>query len=153
MSVSAFICVSLPQTKNINIPGSQIIPQLVNAGWRIFTTDGMVGHLPAEISNDFEWQYGPLNFVSLIDIFKEKEKRKEPTGVRLFWQNSFIEGRFSFFYDDVMCTSLVGIDADRQLVALAPGYMVTDFQWYLEKILPPLNDAFGVEYFQCHEHI
>ena len=151
MSVTALISVSLSREKKINIPGSIILPTLITAGWSIFTTNGMIGHLPAEINNDYEWKYTPLNLESVIDIFKEKESRKETTGIRLFWQNSSIGGRFSFFYNDTTCTFLTSIDSDRQLVALAPDYTITDFQWYLKKILPPLNDDFCVELFQCQE--
>ena len=151
MSVTATIRVSLPHEKNINIPGSIIIPVLVQAGWRIFTANGMVGHLPVEVSNAFEWQYAPIDFESLIDIFKEKETKKETTGVCFFWQSTSIGGSFSFFPDDVMRTLSMNINEDRQLITLAPDYMITDFQWYLEKLLPPLNDTFGVDFFQCQE--
>ena len=151
MSVSASICVSLYSEENINVPGSIIVPVLIKAGWRIFTANGMVGYLPAEINNAFEWQYAPLNFESLINIFKEKETRKETTGVCLFWQDTSIGGSFSFFYDNAMYTLSVNINEDRQLIALAQDYMTTDFQWYLQKLLPPLNDTFGIDFFQCQE--
>ena len=137
MSVSASIRVSLFHENKINIPGSIIIPVPAQSGWRIFTTNGMVGHLPAEINTVFEWQYAPLSFESLVGIFKEKEARKETTGVCLFWQDTSIGGSFSFFYDNVMYAFSMNINEDRQLVTLSPGYGVTDFQWYIQKLLPP----------------
>lgn len=99
--------------------------------------------MPAK-ANDFDWKYASLNFEALIDIFKEKEIKKETTGVCLFWKNTSIGGSFSFFYDN---TFSININEDRQLIPLAENYKITNFQWYLEKILPPLNNCFGIDFF------
>jgi len=151
MSVSASIQISLSNENNMNVPGSKILPILTHSGWRIFTTSGKVGYLSAESNNDFDWKYASLNFETLIDIFKEKEMKKETTGVCLFWGNTSIGGSFSFLYDNTMHTFSININEDRQLITLAENYNITNFQWYLEKLLPPLNNCFGIDFFSCNE--
>lgn len=151
MSVSASIGISLFRETNTNIPGSIILPVLIDSGWRI-SSNGTVGYLPAETNDVAEWQYACINFDSLLNIFKIKEIKKEITGVRLFWQDTQVACNFTFFPDDIMKTLSININQDRQLVTFASGYEMTNFQWYLEKLLPPLDKAFEVEFVSCKHH-
>jgi hypothetical protein len=150
MSVDASIRISLVGSKTKSIPALDIIDVLEHAGWSL-AHDGYTSYLPLGDIDDFDWQSEQnMDQQKFRNIISSKELANELIAVILTWQTSDIG--FVFLYHQNKSIS-ISITIERQKITLNDNYAITDFQWYLEKILPPLNDAFGVEYFSCEHHI
>lgn len=150
MSIDANIMIGI--TNDINQPHSaiEIIEVLLKNGWSI-THNNRVSYLAAGDKDNSEWIFtDKINIHNLEAIIKEKENEKEVVGIVLTWDNTDIGGAVLFWPNNKIS---LGLDSNRQIISFQNDYTITDFQWYLQKILPPLNDVFGVEYFSCDEHV
>lgn len=144
MSVSVSIDVCLKDAKKNRYPTVDIVRVLMENGWRLYF-DSVICYKPL---GSEEWSYGAIDFSDLAKIFVMKEAAHESNGVMMNWQDTEIGGDFFFRPDEISDkTFSLLLNAERPTVSLYPGYEVTDFQWYLERLLPPINDAFGVECF------
>ena len=145
----ANITIQLPKQKNAYLSGLTVLKTLMNAGWTL-NDQGKISYLPLGDKDDFDWHIQEnLSFEELKGILTAKEKAKEAIGVIVTWQDTGIGGTVMFRLDNNLS---FGLDINRKEILLQNNYAVTDFQWYLEKLLPPLNDAFGVEYFSCDQY-
>jgi hypothetical protein len=152
MSVSASINVHLPKNGIIHKPAIEIIQVLISSGWTL-SHNGYIGYLPLGDKDSFDWQEKEINIETLTDILKAKEDANEIVGVIMTWQNTEIGGTFLFWTNEKYETFTMGISIDRQTMALDDDYKITNFQWYLSKLLPPLNKVWTVEYFSFEQHI
>lgn len=150
MSVSASIDITLTE----NISSIEIIKILINFGWNLTNENGYVGYLPLGDKENFNWQSERhMSFEALIKILNAKEQASEAAGIILYWKDTDIGGSFLFWPKNKFETFAMGLDGNRQKTFIADGYEITDFQWYLSKLLPPLNQTWTVEYFSFYQHI
>lgn len=152
MSVSAGIKVQLIQCKKgSEIFSIEVVKVLNKAGWSLIRA-GRAGYLPLGDTEFLDYRYGEaIEYAQLVSIIEKKEQLGELVAVDLFWQDTFIGGSFRFAPDNSYSEIRISVNSDRQIVQLNENYSITNFQWYLEKLLPPLHNAFGVESFSCKE--
>ncbi len=151
MSVSTSIDIHLSKNEKMHRPTIEIIKVLINFGWTL-SNNGYMGYLPLGDRDDFDWQEKEINFETLTNILKAKEEANEVVGVIMTWKNTGIGGTFLFWTNERYETFTMGISVNRQVITLQNNYKITDFQWYLPKLLIPLNKAWIVEYFSFYQH-
>lgn len=148
MSISASIKIHISR----QVPTINILQILIKEGWSISHTN-YTCYLPIGDNGKADWQaVENMHIAELSDILNAKEARNEMVGILLTWQNTLIGGNFLAWPDKQYKSFSISLDSDRQELFLNKNYSITNFQWYLEKTLPPLNEAFGVEYFSCEEN-
>ena len=152
MSVTATIDIHLPKTEKKHESAIRITQVLVNFGWTL-SHNGYIGYLPLGDKDNFDWLEEKISIERLTDILKAKEKANEIIGIIMTWKNTGIGGTFLFWPKGRLHTFSMNIDINRQKIILVDDYEVTDFQWYLPKLLVPLNNVWEVEYFSFDQHI
>jgi hypothetical protein len=149
MSILANITIHLKKMKSEPISVLNIIDTLLSTGWTI-DDGGKVSYLPLGDNDEFDWKIREnISTKEFKEIVRKKEMAGEFIGIIMTLKDTTIGGTFLFRLDQAISFNL---DINRREIAIGNSYSITDFQWYLEKILPPLNEAFGVEYFSCEEH-
>lgn len=129
MSVSATLDIELFEG---NIDSVEIIECLLRNGWRIEDNGNKV-YLPINDDDMFNWQSeNIITDYEVIEILRKKNSINEVLGVSLSWLDTNIGGEFLVRQDLSISMSLSN---NRQL----NSYGVTDFDWYLSKIVPILN--------------
>jgi len=152
MSVSVSIDIRLTEPKNGRLARIDIVKVLIDYGWTLYH-EGLISYQPSGSKSITDWKYASLNFEDLSKIFTMKQSSHEINGVMMTWANTGIGGDFLFWPEEISNeTFSLNLQAIRQKINLGGNYSITAFQWYLEKLLPPLNEAFGVESFSCQEH-
>lgn len=151
MSVDASIKIHLSRVDNMHSETMKIIQALLNSGWTL-GRNGHLFYLPLGDRGSYDWQTKLMNTEEFSVLVKSKETLGETVGIEMIWKTTGIGASFLFWPKDIYETFTMNLDAERPLIMLNANYAITDFQWYLEKLLPPLNDAFGVEYFSCEQH-
>ncbi|MBD3231043.1 hypothetical protein GF322_00070 [Candidatus Dependentiae bacterium] len=144
MSVSANIDIHLA-TKKSTI---EIIKILTDSGWNIFH-NGYIEYLPLGDKDDFDWQTEKISIEHLMKILQAKQNANEVIGIIMTWKDTGIGGTFLFWTSEKYETFSLGIGIERQKIELIDDYEITNFQWYLPKLLLPLN----ADYFSFYEHI
>lgn len=151
MSLSVSIDIHLKQSESIS--ALKILDVLIKFGWTLIQ-NGEASYLALGDKDDFNWQLGmSTTLKELNNIFRKKEVEKEIVGVIMNWQNTTIGGSFLFWPQDNYEKFSINLDAYRQTVIWPPDYEVTDFQWYLKKLLPPLNAVWPIEYFSFDQQL
>ncbi|MFC1894870.1 hypothetical protein ACFLYH_02880 [Candidatus Dependentiae bacterium] len=152
MSVSASIDIILSEYGKDNQYAIEIIKVLMEFGW-VLSHDGYVGYLPLGDKDDFDWQEKEISIERLTGILKSKQDAGEIVGITMSWKDTEIGGDFLFWPKDNLHTFSMNMDGNRRIIKLDSDYEVTDFQWYLPKLLLPLNKVWTVEYFSFDQHI
>ncbi len=155
MSVSASIDINLSKNEGKNRSTVEIIEVLVNFGWNL-VHDTYISYLPLGDKDDFDWQAEKgMSFETLTKIIEVKEQAEETVGIIMTWKDTDIGGTFLFWppNKDNLGTFSMNIGINRQIITLTDDYNITDFQWYLPKLLVPLNRILTVEYFSFEQHI
>ena len=150
MSVSIDICLNEEGEKRIS--AIEIIQILVDFGWTL-SHNGCVGYLPLGDKDDYNWLEEKMSITTLVDILKAKQDADEIIGVSMSWKNTEIGGSFLFWPKDNLHTFSMNLDGNRKKIRLDSNYEITDFQWYLSKLLVPLNVVWPVEYFSFDQHV
>jgi predicted RNase H-like nuclease len=141
MSISATLYINLAPRANQNISSVQVIKLLIDSGWRM-NNEGGICYLPLGDKDAFDWKADLLSENDFFDLVLKKEDANEVVGVDLFWADTEVgvillmhgNNKFSF-----------GADIYRKTLA----GNITDVNWYLERIIPHLNnDSFVIENFQ-----
>lgn len=146
MAVSSSITIQF--CSKLVVEQLDIIDVLNNAGWT--TTDhGKISYLPLGDTEMFDWQFQhDISHEELYSILNNKQAAGETIGIVMSWQNTNIGGIFLVYPNNEISISL---SINRQKMLLENKYSLTDFNWYLAKLLPPLENAFGVECFSCEQ--
>lgn len=97
---------------------------------------GRVTYLPLGDDGDYNWSALTPDGGSIHEIFRAKLQRGEPLGIVLSWQETHIGG--TVIIDGAAGTLAFSASMNRQCIA---GSSTTDVTWYLEKLLPALEDA------------
>ncbi len=128
MSVTAGIDIKL---HNLQMKYVDLIKLLLENGWGI--EKGICAYLPLRDGENFNWQSNiGLSDKEVLDIINQKEDLKELIGLSLIWRNTNIGG--TLLLSDELSFSM-NINTSR----LETEYGLTDFSWYLEKIIPIFN--------------
>ena len=142
-------------TSNIRIylvgttPSSKIIDNLMANGWQL-NDQGKISYLPLGDKDNYDWQIQQdIDYLDLLKIVKNKELNNEPVGIIMSWKNTTIGISIIIRKEGTLS---IDLNINRQDFALNDHYKITDFQWYLKRLLPCLDDAFGVESFSCEQH-
>jgi hypothetical protein len=142
-------------TSNIRIclvsttPSSKIIDNLMANGWQL-NDQGKISYLPLGDKDNYDWQIQQdIDYLDLLKIVKNKELNNEPVGIIMSWKNTAIGISIIIRKEGTLS---IDLNINRQDFALNDHYKITDFQWYLKRLLPCLDDAFGVESFSCEQH-
>ena len=154
MSASASIDISVAGN---NVSAIEIIQVLMNSGWTL-VHNGYINYLPLGNKDDFDWQANKdINIEELNQILQAKKEQKEIIGVRMTWQNTDIGGDFLFWPKNNNVNSLetfsLNFDGNRQKIKMENNYELTDFQWYLSKLLPQLSKILKIEYVSFDHYI
>lgn len=149
MSISASIDVKLFE-KNISL--QEIIESLVSAGWNV-TKNDYTSFLPLEDNDMFEWQSKKnMSPDELRRLLKDKQIAREIIGLFIIWQKTDIGGSLLFWPEHNYTSFSMNLSSDRQYIKLNNFCKITDFSWYLEKLLPPLDERFGITSFSCEQY-
>ena len=135
-------------TTSKNITQIDILKIFKKSQWKFADTQGQQTYLPLHDNESYDWNYGNFDDKYLFNIFELKEIAKELIGVRLFWENSDL-GIDLLLSPDL--TMIFSIERGNRPVT---HYGVTDFDWFLSRIIPLFNetDFIGIEYIEFMEH-
>ena len=138
MSVSASIEIFLTQNQNLvlNTPLCEIVKMFLGMGWT-YEYEEITNILPIGHKNEFSWPGFKLSSSEFWDILYKKEELGELIGISLSWQKTEIGGQFlldSKVSNELVVTILPVYDRQKK-----KEYDLTDFDWYLEKIIPAID--------------
>lgn len=148
MSVNASIQINLNKLKCKSF--IEILQILTKFGWNFIHN----GHLTYSFLNkqgDLDFQAETLTLEQFAEMVQLKSPLYVLISVEMTWQDTEIGGPLMFSPTDGIHQLTLCLESKRQKQNLVDTYETTDFQWYLEKLLPPLDDAFGVESFSFEE--
>ena len=144
MSMQANITLYLVKNVPSKITALRIIEVLMNAGFTL-NDYGKISYLPFGDIDNFDWRIQEeIDWSILKEIIAAKELAGEVVGLVMTWQKTLIGGTLLLYPDQKIS---FGINVNRQEKLLPGKYRITDFEWYLSKIIPPLSDEFGVQSF------
>jgi hypothetical protein len=147
MSVSAAIDLEL-STSSDRVSAKKVLMTLHDFGWS-FDDHGNVSYLPVGDQDDFDWQSEKMSVENLLEIVEAKEQRGELIGVTITWKDTGIGGQLLLQSDGTMTFS---ITVNRKCID--EETRITDVNWYLMRLLLPLNqNGFYVAFFQFSEHV
>jgi hypothetical protein len=113
-----------------------LITLLLNNGWSL-NDNGRISYLPIGDNYDFDWIISSqISKDELMMMLEEKEKRNELIGIVLTWKNTNIGGSILFYPSDKI--SFV-FNINRRILHGLDNFKMTDFNWYLSRILPIFN--------------
>ncbi|OOR89792.1 hypothetical protein B0181_06110 [Moraxella caviae] len=117
-------------------------------GWMVLDGEYKC-YLPLGDVDNFDWQRSKIiNDKELIEICERKFYNKEIVGLVVTWKDTNIGGELLFFLDGRVSFLLTINRIENAATKL------TDFQWYLEKIIPAfLNNDIYIESIECSHMI
>ena len=140
MSVSASIQIQFLDKKQIDI-----VILLLNAGWT-FNDNGHQTYLPIGDNDEWDWLWDNLNNEDLLAILKNKQELSEVIGIGMTWSDSSRGGELIFEKNN----SLIFNISNNRLISEST---VTDFDWYLKKIVCAFNlHGVVIESISCYEY-
>ncbi len=135
MSLSATIDIHFA----LPVQAVQVVQLFDQHGWTWRDTAGQVFYLPLHDVDEYSWQLQPFTDEDLFSLIGLKQQAGEVVGLSMYWQDSGVGADFVFFAPDQLSLHLM---INRQQL---PNSRMTDFSWYLPRILPVL-DAAGYQY-------
>ena len=147
MPISASIDFNL-YSSSVEITPLLLINILMSNGWSLLDCGGK-SYLPIGDIDDFDWQYSKsITDDEIMDICTIKFKNNEIIGLGLTWLDTNIGGNF-LFYPEGGLSFLLNIKRIEN-----SSTTLTDFNWYLEKIVPVLiRNHIKVERVECSHMI
>jgi len=129
MSVSAHIDILLSSEKQAT--ATVIVPLLFQAGWNS-ERPGEFEVRPMGDIDEFDWEFSTMSKQGFLDFASEKERAGEAVGVSLVFAATGTGGTFTFAGRRLSVSILNNRRID-------PTTDLTDFQWYVHRIVPALN--------------
>ncbi len=147
MSISASIDFNF-YSSSIEITPLLLINILMSNGWSLLYCGGK-SYLPIGDIDDFDWQHSKsITDEEIIKICAIKFKNKEIIGLGLTWLDTNIGGDF-LFYPEGGVSFLLNINRIENT-----STTLTDFNWYLEKIVPfIIKNNIHIESVRCYHLI
>ena len=134
MSVSASLNITLASRDNQPLSSRKIIDSLLNSEWCL-VNNNKIYYLPLGDDDDFDWQENQITKDNFFEIVKQKEDTKEIIGVGLTWANTDI-GVILLIHTNYQLSFSLTVNRKK-----LQGN-ITNFNWYLEKILPCFETSF-----------
>ena len=133
MSVQASILIEFLNSSQNYIKTTDLINLILKSGWTL-NDHGGISYLPIGDNGDFDWFIqAHITQNELMQILKEKEKKKELIGIVLTWQNTNIGGSFLFYPSNEISVSL---NIDRKILYGINNFKMTNSNWYLLRLIP-----------------
>jgi len=149
MSIAASIDVKLVKYSSRCVVQKEIVQILLDYGWSL-NDNGKMTYLPVGDNGAFSWVSEDISTNFFMETLQKKEKLGENIGVNLTWKNTNVGGSFLFFDDNVLSVTLT---INRKIFIRKNNLEVTDVNWYLERLLPPLNaEDLRIGHFAYEEH-
>lgn len=127
----------------------ETITRLLDFGWT-FNDNGEQSYLPLG-DKDFDWCRGEINKEELMGILSKKEHQNETIGVGLTWKDTGIGGMLLLFNGGKMSITL---SINRKIIDNNQACALTDVNWYLTKLIPPLSQGdMVIESISYYEHV
>jgi hypothetical protein len=149
MSVNASIKINLNKLNCNSI--IDVIKTLINAGWTIIH-NGKITYSLLDKQGDVDFRADRLTLEELAEIIEKKSSSCDLITIELTWKDSYIGGPLAFSPSEGFQKITLCLEAARQQQKLTPEFEITDFQWYLKRLLPCLDATFGVESFSFEQH-
>ena len=112
---------------------SQLIQMLLDRGWS-FDNPDKTTYLPLGHNNISNWATSTnISYNELMEIFAEKDYKKEPVGIVLTWRNTNIGGNFIFQSNEKLSIHLT---LNRKIMSELINVEITDSNWYFTRLLP-----------------
>jgi hypothetical protein len=143
MGMSASIDFQFDQTAKFN--PLTLIDSLLAFGWSY--GDQYISYLPLSDEEDsFDWQWEEIShWPKIREIITQQIVNKEKIGINLNWLTTLTGGSFLFETKDNHLLICLGA---RQRIK--GSERATDFTWYLEKLLPPLEQEHIPQILEIH---
>ena len=109
---------------------------------------GNISYLPLHDDDNYDWKIKPISFRrEIIPLLKEKQKCNETIGVN-FYSNKYNTGFSLLVYNNYNTINFILYNNVKRIEELS----ITDFSWYIKKIIPILNRLdINYEYISCSE--
>lgn len=147
MSTSASLTIKLKSTNKKVLNPQNIINALILGEWRIFD-ENKVLFLPIG-DNDYDWQSDSISYEDIMSIIETKYNQSEVIGFLLFWEKTNIGIHILIHSEFDLAISL---SVNRKKLKCCDGTYLTDVNWYMERLIPALNNnEFLVESFSYEE--
>lgn len=158
MSVSASINLRIINRETREVASQElIICSLIDNGWSLSRSNGFVNYLPIGDNDDCDWIEEAMSLDALFTILKQKEHLSELIGVVITWENTDVGGDLLLWGREetkLHTPTTFGVTVNRRETSFNTQFKFTDFNWYLDKIMPAVNNAnLYVEFFSCDHHI
>lgn len=140
MSVNASIEIKFYEIKPIDI-----VVLLLKAGW-VFNDNGLQSYIPVGDEDEWDWKWEELTDEQMLFILKTKQDLNEIIGVGITWSDSNVGGELLLTQN-----SLIFSLSNNRLIG---DSSVTDFNWYLDKIVNVLKlNKIKISSIKCEEFI
>lgn len=147
MSISAWIDIHLSSSANLS--ATDLIRQFAKEGWDYTGRNGEVTYLPLGDGDNFNWLSEAVDSANIMNIIEMKQAQREIVGIQLLRRDSEIGCDMLMFNTNQIGFSL---SIARKTIEIQGDIDMTDFSWYLERILPVFKHAgLRVERVQCEQ--
>ena len=129
---------------NNSINAFDLLEKFMSSGWTL-NYYGKISYLPLG-DTDFDWHYASMDEkYKIIDILKNKINNQELVGIVITWNDTNI-GINALFYP-FLDKLIFNIDINRKTIS---SLDITDFTWYIEKLIPVILKAgLSIEVLEC----
>jgi hypothetical protein len=143
MSRSGTIIFNVKKSKPITI--DLFIDSFTKNGWTM-NVDGNIRYLPVGDNDLYDWKYSSVsNVKDVIHLLKEKQGLNEQIGFFLLLESEDVA--LEILVDSEISNIICTAHGDRKLISNAN---ITDFTWYIERIVPILGFmALEFEQIEC----
>ncbi|MDF9845072.1 MULTISPECIES: hypothetical protein [unclassified Paenibacillus] len=149
MSISAGIDIYLSEHSSANLTVMGLIRQFTKEGWDYVDRNGEVTFLPLGDGDCFNWQSEAMDSAHILNIIEMKQTLREIVGIQLLRRDLEIGCDMLMFNTNQIGFSL---SIARKSIEIQGDIDMTDFSWYLERILPVFKNAgLQVERVQCEQ--
>ncbi|WP_042202650.1 hypothetical protein [Paenibacillus camerounensis] len=149
MSISAWIDIYLSEQSGAKLSALDLMKQFAKEGWDYADRNGEVTFLPLGDGDHFNWQSEAVDSDCILNIIELKQAQQEMVGIQLLLRDSEIRCDMLMFN-----TTRIGFSLSiaRKSIGIQVGIDMTDFSWYLKRILPVFKNAgLQVERVQCEQ--
>ncbi|TCP64411.1 hypothetical protein [Baia soyae] len=109
-----------------------LFQSLMSNGWKYHDECGKVFYLPVGDIDDYDWQYEKMSLDQLQELVQRKMDQNEVIGISITWGDTDVGGDF-LIWPDGNCSFMV--NKNRKILI----GRVTDFSWYLAKLIPAVD--------------